>query len=54
MIGDPLSIGELCTRLGREYAAEEETCRRDVIALLSGLRDAGLVQIISQPDKTTA
>ncbi len=46
-IDSPVSVGELCARLGRDYDTDEETLRRDVDALLSSLRDAGLVQIIA-------
>jgi hypothetical protein len=52
MISAPLSVGEVCTRLRREYAVEEEICRRDVIALLSSLREAGLVQVIDRQNGT--
>lgn len=45
-IDAPISVSEICARLGRDYDADEDTLRRDVLALLSSLRDAGLVQIV--------
>jgi len=43
MLETPTSISDLCARLGREYAVDEAVCARDTLALLSSLRDAGLV-----------
>ena len=45
IISAPVSVGELCRQPRLEYAADEATCLRDVVALLSSLHDAGLVQI---------
>jgi hypothetical protein len=45
MIATPMSLDAICTRLRREYAVDEPTCRREVTALLQGLCDAGLVQV---------
>lgn len=42
----PVTIEGLCRQLQGEYAVGEEECRREVLALLSSLQQAGLVQII--------
>lgn len=44
-IAVPISIQEICMSLREEYAVDEATCREDVVNLLKGLRDAGLVQV---------
>jgi hypothetical protein len=46
MIATPMSLGAICAQLRREYAVDEPTCRREVTALLQGLCDAGLVQVV--------
>lgn len=45
LIATPMSFAEICVQLRREYAVDEQTCRREVISLLQGLCDAGLVQV---------
>ena len=46
MIATPMSLGAIFAQLRREYAVDEPTCRREVTALLQGLCDAGLVQVV--------
>lgn len=46
-IDAPVSVGDLCARLSRDYDANEETLRRDVLAFLSSLRESGLIQVIA-------
>jgi hypothetical protein len=41
----PIAVNDLCSRLMGDYAVDESTCRRDVVAVLQGLCDAGLVDI---------
>ena len=45
LIESPTPIGAVCAQLRKDYAVDEATCERDVIALLQGLYDAGLVQV---------
>ena len=47
LLHDPLSVAALCARLRQDYRTDEETCRRDVTALLSEMSAAGLVQTIT-------
>ena len=41
----PVTVEDLCRQLQEEYAVKEEECRREVLALLGSLQQAGLVQI---------
>ncbi len=43
LIATPISLDAICTQLLREYAVDEQTCRQEVIALLTSLHNAGLV-----------
>ncbi len=45
MIAAPTSPEAICAQLRREYAVDEPTCRSQVMALLQGLCDAGLVRV---------
>ncbi len=45
LIATPLSLDAICVQLRKEYTVDEQTCRREVTALLQGLFDAGLVQV---------
>ncbi len=44
LIASPASLGAICAQLRKEFAVDEQTCLRDVSAVLRGLCDAGLVQ----------
>lgn len=43
LIATPLSLESICAKLRAEYKVDEQTCMRETIAVLQGLRDAGLV-----------
>lgn len=45
LIASPTSVSEVCAQLQKEYAVEEAVCEQEVIKLLEGLCDAGLVQV---------
>lgn len=45
LIGTPTSVSAICVRLCQEFAVDEETCVREVLQLLQGLHEAGLVQV---------
>jgi hypothetical protein len=45
LIATPMSVEAICAQLVHEYRVDEQTCRREVTALLQGLCDAGLVQV---------
>jgi hypothetical protein len=43
--GRPATVEAICARLCQEFSVDAETCQREVIHLLNGLREAGLVQM---------
>jgi len=45
LIATPLSLEAICAQLRKEYAVDEQKCRREVTTLLQGLFDAGLVKV---------
>ncbi len=45
-LGQTVSVADLCAALGREYDADAETIRRDVLALLSKLAEEGLIEVV--------
>jgi Coenzyme PQQ synthesis protein D (PqqD) len=45
LIATPLSLDAICAQLRREFAVDEQTCQSEVVALLEGLREAGLAQV---------
>lgn len=45
LLATPMSLEAICAQLRRVYVVDEQTCRREVTALLQGLCDAGLVQV---------
>lgn len=45
LIQSPTSVGDVCNQLCREFMIDETSCLREVVALLEGLCDAGLVQV---------
>jgi hypothetical protein len=44
LIAAPTPVSEVCAQLRQEYVVDEETCQREVVAVLQGLCEAGLVQ----------
>ena len=44
-IQGPMAVTDVCARLMGDYAIDEPTCQRDVLAVLQGLCDAGLVDV---------
>jgi hypothetical protein len=46
----PMSVGEICAQLQREYDVDGDTCRTAVEAILNSLIDAGFVQVIGVTD----
>ena len=47
IIDRPISIADVCARLRAEYAVDEASCQRDVLALAATLQTAGLLEISS-------
>ena len=45
-----VTVGALIAALTAEFAVDDETCRRDVAALLADLCAAGLVEMRTNPD----
>ncbi len=44
LIDHPCTVGDVCSRLRQEFAVDETTCQREVLALLQSLHRAGLVR----------
>ena len=44
----PTAVTDVCARLMGDYAVDESTCQRDVLAVLQGLFDAGLVDVCNE------
>lgn len=40
---EPVTLGELCSRMAEAYAVDEEVCRKDVVDFVERLRASGLV-----------
>lgn len=51
MIQEPTAVSEVCSRLRDEYAVDESTCQRSVLALLDDLCNAGLVLVSDAPSR---
>lgn len=49
LIATPVQVGAMCDRLQQEFAVDEATCRKDVLALLQDLANAGLLQVSGRP-----
>jgi hypothetical protein len=45
LIKEPIAVSAVCAQLGQEFTVDEATCQREVLELLQGLHEAGLVQI---------
>ena len=45
LIAEPMTVSEICSRLRKEFAVDEQTCKRETISLLQQLTDAGLAGI---------
>jgi len=45
MISIPVSIGDICSRLVKEYSVDEVLCLSEVLPLLQKLHESGLVQV---------
>jgi len=45
MIKQPRSVSQLRDRILREYDVEAEQCERDLLGLLSELRESGLIEV---------
>ena len=48
-IADPVTVGEICDRLGTLFDVDESTCQRDVVALIAALCENGLVEVTDAP-----
>jgi hypothetical protein len=44
LIATPLTVGSLCHTLCSEFDVDPETCRDDVLTILTELKDNGLVR----------
>jgi len=48
LIATPMPVSAVCAQLRREFAVDEATCLREVLALLQEMAAAGLVQVTGQ------
>jgi len=49
MLSVPVSVGAICSRLGKEYSVDEAVCLREVLPLMQKLHDSGLIQVNDAP-----
>src|SRR6476660_2448305 len=52
-LDEPQPACELCQVVLDRFEVEEAQCRQDVLAFLSKLEDAGLVEIVQSPSSAT-
>jgi hypothetical protein len=52
LVRTPTAVESICSVLCKEFPIDPETCRRDVCELLSAMRDAGLVTVLTHAAKT--
>jgi coenzyme PQQ synthesis protein D (PqqD) len=45
MISVPVSVGELCSQMRTEFFVDELMCRQEILTLLKGLLESGLIQV---------
>ena len=45
LIAEPIAVESVCDRLCQEFSVDADTCQREVLHLLHGLYEAGLIQI---------
>lgn len=45
LVAESTTVEEICERLCQEFSVDAETCQREVLLLLHGLHEAGLVQV---------
>ena len=45
IISSPVSIGELCSQLRKEYSVNEGVCLQEVLPLVQKLHDSGLIKV---------
>jgi len=46
LIGAPVSIGDLCSRLKTEFSVEQLLCQQEVLPLMEKLLESGLIQVM--------
>ena len=49
LVATPAVVADVCTVLCGEFEVDRETCVRDVSAILSAMREAGLVNVANAP-----
>jgi hypothetical protein len=48
LIAQPMTVSNLCDVLQTEFEVEQETCRQDVLELLTNLYQANLIHVIEE------
>lgn len=46
LISVPVAVGDLCSHLRAEFTVDEQQCRFEILDLLKGLLDSGLIQVV--------
>lgn len=46
LLEQPITVGEVCAQLQREYCVDGATCEAAVMRVLEGLESAGLVETV--------
>jgi hypothetical protein len=46
LIAEPITVGEVCAQMQREFLVDGVTCQAAVILVLEALEDAGLVEAL--------
>jgi len=49
LVQEPVRVSAICATLCEEYEVTAEQCERDVVALLTDLRDKGLLDVRTGP-----
>lgn len=49
LCASPISVEALCAQLRSEFSVDEQTCLREVTAILKSMSEAGVVQVQDAP-----
>lgn len=49
LVQSPIRVAEICARLCDEYEVTADECEQDVLALLTQLREKGLLDVAREP-----
>lgn len=46
LISVPVAVVDLCSHLRAEFTVDEQVCRNEILLLLKGLLESGLIQVV--------